>query len=246
MGQDRGAAHPCCGTWHRDSLESDKAGTAGPETRTSELVCLLPSSSSSASPAVPFPLLSTCSWSRARQSWGQRVLPRLQRGAAGSDLEVASLGGSQGILPSRAMSPAQSPRKGGPQAAVAATSRRHCPGGTYWLLTDRWLPSTACLPWVWTWMHPALGTWGSQAAPWVSLPWCQGEGFGGKAAGVCGYYLGSAMTKASLKRKRSLFFIVWPWVTLMPSWSSCSGDAGMGTHCCTGPGSSLQSRQHRA
>ena len=63
------------------------------QTRTRELVGL-PSSSSAASPAAPLPLLSTCSWPRARQSCGRGALPRLQRGAAGSDVEVAEAGGS--------------------------------------------------------------------------------------------------------------------------------------------------------
>lgn len=48
---------------------------------------------SAASPADPFPLLSTWSRPSARQSCGRRVLPRLQRGAAGSDLEVAEPAG---------------------------------------------------------------------------------------------------------------------------------------------------------
>ena len=51
------------------------------------------SSSSSSSPAASFPPLSTHSWSRARRSCGRTVVPpRLQRGEAGRELEVASLG----------------------------------------------------------------------------------------------------------------------------------------------------------
>ena len=50
------------------------------------------SSSSSSSRAASFPPLSTHSWSRARRSCGRRLVPRLPRGEAGGELEVASLG----------------------------------------------------------------------------------------------------------------------------------------------------------
>lgn len=65
------------------------------QTRTSKLVCLLPSFSSfsfSESLVILFLLLSTYSWSRVKQSWSQRVL---QSGAAGNDLIAASLGSSR-------------------------------------------------------------------------------------------------------------------------------------------------------
>jgi len=63
------------------------------QTRSRELV-VLPSSSSAASLAAPLPLLSTCSWARARRSCGRGARPRLQRGAAGSEREAAEPGGS--------------------------------------------------------------------------------------------------------------------------------------------------------
>ena len=65
------------------------------QTRRMEVLSSSPPSSSSSSPAASFPPLSTHSWSRARQSCGRRVVPRLQRGEAGGELEVASLGSSQ-------------------------------------------------------------------------------------------------------------------------------------------------------
>ena len=172
------------------------------QTRTRELVGL-PSSSSAASPAAPLPLLSTCSWPRARQSCGRGALPRLQRGAAGSDVEVAEAGGSP--------------------PAPACHGHGH-----------------GCI------QQQGAGVPG--AAPWLSLPWGQGQGqgLGGKAGGLCESYLGLAMTKASLKRRRSLFLVARPWVTRTRSWSRGSGDGGTGAHCCSGSGSSLQSRGHRA
>ena len=52
----------------------------------------LPYSSSSLTLATSFLWLTTHSLPRARWSCGCKVVPGLQRGAAGSDLEVASLG----------------------------------------------------------------------------------------------------------------------------------------------------------
>lgn len=62
--------------------------------KTRELVAFPSSSSSAASPAEPFLPVSTWSRPRARHSSGRGVLPRLQREAAGSDLEVAEPAGS--------------------------------------------------------------------------------------------------------------------------------------------------------
>lgn len=105
-GQSWGPARPCpAGTaTEAPALGGGTAGR-GPKTdrkvrmqepqgqrRTRQLPCL--PSSSRASPASPFPLLSTCSWPRARRSRGRGALPRLQRGAAGSEREVAEPGGS--------------------------------------------------------------------------------------------------------------------------------------------------------
>ena len=60
------------------------------------------SSSCPSCPAASFPLLSTHSWSRARQSCGRRLVPCLQRAEAGTELE----GGSLGWVPTRrALSP---------------------------------------------------------------------------------------------------------------------------------------------
>lgn len=97
VGQDRGAAQPCRGPGtetHRKVTTQKPQG----QTRTRDLVGS-PSSSPAASLAAPFLLVSTCSWPRARQSCGRGALPRLQSGAAGSELEVAEPGGSPPASP---------------------------------------------------------------------------------------------------------------------------------------------------
>lgn len=100
MGQDRDAAHPCL-------LEQQG------QMRTSRLVYLLPSSSSE-SPACTFLLLSNCSWSRARQNWGQQVLQHLQKGEAGSDLKVSCLGGPRDSCLAEPCPPHTAPGKEAP------------------------------------------------------------------------------------------------------------------------------------
>ena len=79
----------CTGT-HQKVTTQEPQG----QRKTRELTAFPSSSSSAASPAEPFPPLSTWSKPRARQSSGRGVLPRLQRGAAGSELEVAEPAGS--------------------------------------------------------------------------------------------------------------------------------------------------------
>ena len=79
----------CTGT-HQKVTTQEPQG----QRKTRELVAFPFSSSSAASPAEPFPPLSTWSRLRARHSSGRGVLPRLQRRAAGSDLEVAEPPGS--------------------------------------------------------------------------------------------------------------------------------------------------------
>ncbi|XP_061200855.1 uncharacterized protein LOC133207741 [Neopsephotus bourkii] len=79
----------CTGTHQKVTMQEPQG-----QRKTRELTVFPSSSSSAASPAEPFLRLSTWSTPRARQSSGLRVLPRLQRGAAGSDLEVAEPAGS--------------------------------------------------------------------------------------------------------------------------------------------------------
>lgn len=62
----------------------------------------LPYSSSSSSLAASFLLLTTHSLPRARWSCGCKTVPGLQRGVAGSDLEVASLGAPGESFPAEA------------------------------------------------------------------------------------------------------------------------------------------------
>lgn len=119
------------------------------------------------------------------------------------------LGLFKGISHSRAKFPAQNPRKREFQAVVAATSHRHYPRGTYFLLLYLWCLSAMHLnmvhPWLWS--------------------WCQGQGMIGKAAGVWMPYLGFRMTVVHLQRNSSLFLAKLPWVTHMHWQSSSSADA---------------------
>ena len=80
----------CCTGTHQKVTTQEPQG----QRKTRELVAFPSSSSSAASPAAPFPRLSTWSRPRARHSSGRGVLPRLQKRAAGSDLEVDEPTGS--------------------------------------------------------------------------------------------------------------------------------------------------------
>lgn len=154
MGQDRGAAHPCL-------LEQQG------QMRTSRLVYLLPSSSSE-SPACTFLLLSNCSWSRARQNWGQQVLQHLQKGEAGSDLKVASLGAPRDSCLAETCPPHTAPGKEAPRLHWQPPTTGTAPG-THASCYEPSGSPLLYMPWAQTLVHQAPGSQGTQAALWMCL-----------------------------------------------------------------------------
>lgn len=235
MGQDRGAAHPHCGMWHWDSLESDNAGTAGQDEdkRVGVLAAFLLLSSTT---ILTLATVQHLQLVQARQSC--HVCREEQQ-------TVTSRWPPWGFLGHHAQQihvPHTEPWKGRPPCCNGRPQSQALPWGHTLAVTSPEAPLYHMRA-----METDIGTSSTRVPGALSC-----------FLGVLALMLGPGLGKKGIWHLRVLLElgddqgipeeeeVPLPHHIAMGhhmcSQSSGSGDSGMGIHCCTGPGSSLQSR----